>query len=68
MLGLVQAWLGDDRFAGSQLVIVTRGAVAALAGESVADLAGAAAWGLAASAQAEHPGQVMLADTDADAR
>ena len=64
VLGLVQAWLGDDRFAGSQLVIVTRGAVAARAGESVADLAGAAVWGLAASAQAEHPGQVMLADTD----
>ncbi len=64
VLGLVQAWVTDDRFAASQLVIVTRGAVAARAGESVADLAGAAVWGLAASAQAEHPGQVVLADTD----
>ena len=33
VLGLVQAWVADDRFAGSRLVIVTRGAVAALPGE-----------------------------------
>ena len=65
VLGLVQAWVADDRFAGSRLVIVTRGAVAALPGEVMADLAGAAAWGLVASAQAEHPGQVVLADADA---
>ena len=55
VLGLVQRWAADDRFAGSRLVVVTRGAVAALAGEVVADLAGAAVWGLVASAQAEHP-------------
>ena len=61
----MQAWLADERFAGSRLVIVTRGAVAARAGESVADLAGAAVWGLVGSAQAEHPGQVVLADADA---
>ena len=65
VLGLVQRWAADDRFAGSRLVVVTRGAVAALAGEVVADLAGAAVWGLVASAQAEHPGQLVLADTDA---
>src|SRR5580704_14727808 len=65
VLGLLQAWVADDRFAGSRLVIVTRGAVAALAGEVVADLAGAAVWGLVASAQAEHPGQLVLADADA---
>ena len=64
-LGLMQAWVADERFAGSRLVIVTRGAVAARAGESVADLAGAAVWGLVGSAQAEHPGQVVLADADA---
>ena len=63
-LGLVQAWVADGRFAGSRLVIVTRGAVAAWPGESVADLAGAAVWGLVGSAQAEHPGQVVLADAD----
>ena len=65
VLGLVQAWVADDRFASSRLVVVSRGAVAALAGEAVSDLAGAAVWGLVASAQAEHPGQVVLADTDA---
>ncbi len=65
VLGLVQAWVVDDRFAGSRLVVVTRGAVAALAGEAVSDLAGAAVWGLVASGQAEHPGQLVLADTDA---
>src|SRR6202050_4631907 len=65
VLGLVQAWVVDDRFAGSRLVVVTRRAVAALAGEAVSDLAGAAVWGLVASGQAEHPGQLVLADTDA---
>src|ERR1700689_2121303 len=64
VLDLVQAWVAEDRFAGSQLGIVARGAGAARAGEAAADLAGAAVWGLVASAQAEHPGQVMLADTD----
>ncbi|WP_156764178.1 type I polyketide synthase, partial [Mycobacterium sp. E3247] len=45
------------------LVVQTRGAVA-LPGEDVSDLAGAAVWGLVRSAQAEHPGQVVLVDTD----
>ena len=38
---------------------MTHGAVG-LAGEDVADLAGAAVWGLVRSAQAEHPGRVVL--------
>ena len=45
------------------LVVLTRGAVA-LPGEDVSDLAGAAVWGLARSAQAEHPGRVVLVDSD----
>jgi NADPH:quinone reductase-like Zn-dependent oxidoreductase/acyl carrier protein len=45
------------------LVVLTRGAVT-LAGEDVSDLAGAAVWGLARSAQAEHPGRVVLVDSD----
>ncbi len=40
VLGLVREWLAEERFAGSRLVLVTRGAVS---GE---DLAGAAVWGL----------------------
>jgi acyl transferase domain-containing protein/NADPH:quinone reductase-like Zn-dependent oxidoreductase/acyl carrier protein len=45
------------------LVVLTRGAVG-LAGEDVRDLAGAAVWGLVRSAQAEHPGRVILVDSD----
>ena len=37
-----------------------------LAGEDVSDLAAAAVWGLVRSAQAEHPGRIMLLDTDTD--
>nr|AFI57005.1 QmnA1 [Amycolatopsis orientalis] len=54
----------QDRLAGddpAKLVVLTRGAVA-LPGESVEDLAGAAAWGLVRSAQTEHPGRFVLAD------
>ncbi|MGD1241699.1 type I polyketide synthase [Mycobacterium seoulense] len=60
-LGVLQTCLGD---AGSPVLVVqTRGAVA-LAGEDVTDLAGAAVWGLVRSAQAEHPGRVVLIDSD----
>ena len=62
-LGLVQAWLGEERLAGSRLVVLTRGAVAAREGE-VPRVAGAAAWGLVRSAQSEHPGRFVLADVD----
>jgi polyketide synthase 12 len=63
VLKLVQGWLAAEAFAGSVLVVVTSGAVAAGAGER-ADLAGAAAWGLVRSAQSENPGQLVLADVD----
>ncbi|MBM0260026.1 polyketide synthase dehydratase domain-containing protein, partial [Micromonospora sp. 4G55] len=55
VLERVQTWLADDRYARSTLVVVTRGAVA-VADEEAADLAGAAVWGLARSAQSEQPG------------
>ncbi|WP_343980709.1 type I polyketide synthase, partial [Streptosporangium amethystogenes] len=64
VLGLLQAWLADDRFADSRLVLVTRGAVAAGDGEVVADLAAAAVWGLVRSAQSENPGRFVLVDMD----
>ncbi|WP_344840304.1 type I polyketide synthase [Actinocorallia longicatena] len=63
VLGIVQAWLADERHAEARLVIVTRGAVA-LPGEDVEDLAGAAVWGLVRAAQSEHPGRFVLADGD----
>ncbi|WP_431044273.1 type I polyketide synthase [Streptomyces sp. P1-3] len=65
-LGLVQAWLADERFADSRLVLLTSGAVAASVGESVDDLARAAVWGLVRSAQSENPGRFVLVDVDAD--
>src|SRR6516225_9581817 len=61
VLGVLQSWLGGD--GSGVLVVLTRGAVA-LAGEDVSDLAGAAVWGLVRSAQAEHPGRVVLIDSD----
>jgi polyketide synthase 7 len=60
-LGVLQPWLaGDD---AGVLVVLTHGATA-LAGDDVSDLAGAAVWGLVRSAQAEHPGRVVLVDSD----
>ncbi|MCK9896506.1 type I polyketide synthase [Frankia sp. AgB32] len=58
------AWLADERFAASRLVVVTRGAVAADPAGDVADLAGAAVWGLVRSAQSENPGRFVLLDLD----
>ena len=49
----------------ARLVVVTRGAVAAEPGEGVADLAGAAVWGLVRSVQSENPGRLVLADLPA---
>ncbi|MFE2031589.1 type I polyketide synthase, partial [Streptomyces hygroscopicus] len=63
-LALVQEWLGDERFADARLTVLTSGAVATEAAEPVADLAGAAVWGLLRSAQSENPGRFVLVDLD----
>jgi acyl transferase domain-containing protein/thioesterase domain-containing protein/acyl carrier protein len=57
----IQTWLGDGAFDGSQLVVLTRGAVG-----DVQDLVGAAVWGLVRTAQSEHPGRIVLVDLDSD--
>ncbi|MEV7020493.1 SDR family NAD(P)-dependent oxidoreductase, partial [Streptomyces sp. NPDC093991] len=62
-LRTVQDWLAEERCAGSRLVVVTRGAVAA-ADEGVADLAASAVWGLLRSAESENPGRFGLVDLD----
>ncbi|MEU8928207.1 acyltransferase domain-containing protein, partial [Kitasatospora sp. NPDC048545] len=62
-LGLVQEWLAEPRFANARLVFVTRGAVA---GSEVADLAGAAVWGLVRAAESENPGRFVLVDADGE--
>jgi acyl transferase domain-containing protein len=63
VLSLVQAWLAEERLAGTRLLLVTRGAVA-LGEESVRDLVGAAAWGLVRTAQSESNGRFVLLDVD----
>ncbi|HWO18948.1 MAG TPA: SDR family NAD(P)-dependent oxidoreductase, partial [Kofleriaceae bacterium] len=65
-LAEIQAWLADERFASSRLLVLTRSAIAARADEDVADLVHAPVWGLIRSAQSEHPDRsIQLVDTDA---
>ncbi|MFJ4336494.1 type I polyketide synthase [Streptomyces sp. NPDC088935] len=61
VLDMVQRWVGEERLSDSRLVVVTRGAVGASAGEPV-DVRTAPVWGLVRAAQAEHPGRFVLAD------
>jgi polyketide synthase 12 len=56
----MQTWLAEP---SGVSVVVTRGAVA-LPGEHLADLAGATVWGLVRAAQTEHPGRIILVDSD----
>ncbi|WP_116287718.1 type I polyketide synthase, partial [Parafrankia colletiae] len=63
VLALARQWLAETRFGASRLVVVTRGAVAAVAGDDP-DPAAAAVWGLLRSAQLEEPGRFVLVDAD----
>ncbi|OBG30741.1 polyketide synthase, partial [Mycobacterium alsense] len=60
-LGVLQSRLATD--AAGVLVVLTHGAVG-LTDDEVTDPAAAAVWGLVRSAQAEHPGRVVLVDSD----
>ncbi|HET7075723.1 MAG TPA: type I polyketide synthase, partial [Mycobacterium sp.] len=62
VLEVLRSWLARD--GSGMLVVSTRGAVG-MPGEDVTDLAGAAVWGLVRSAQTEHPGRIVLVDSDA---
>ncbi|XVS67905.1 SDR family NAD(P)-dependent oxidoreductase [Actinosynnema sp. CA-299493] len=57
VLDVLRAWLADERFASSRLVVVTRDAAAD-------DLAHAPVWGLVRAARAEHPDRFALVDLD----
>nr|UYV85216.1 polyketide synthase [Streptomyces sp. AJS327] len=63
VLRLVRSWLADERFTATRLVLVTRFAVATDGG-GVADLTGAAVWGLARTVQAEHRDRIVVLDLD----
>ncbi|MFJ6677441.1 SDR family NAD(P)-dependent oxidoreductase, partial [Actinosynnema sp. NPDC091369] len=61
-LELLQGFLAEE--GDTRLVVHTRNALAVAPGDHVDDLDGAAVWGLVRAAQAEHPGRVVLVDTD----
>jgi polyketide synthase 12 len=65
-LALVQAWLAEESLCETRLVVLTRGAVAARAGEEAPGLAAAPVWGLLRTVQAEQPGRVTLVDVDGE--
>ncbi|MFD7028340.1 type I polyketide synthase [Streptomyces sp. NPDC059917] len=65
-LALTQAWLADERFAASRLVLVMRGAVTTGPDDIAPDPAAAAVWGLLRVAQTENPGRFVLVDADVD--
>ncbi|MDI3423855.1 type I polyketide synthase, partial [Streptomyces luteolus] len=46
------------------LLILTHGAISTATNDKITDTAAAAAWGLVRTAQTEHPGHFLLADTD----
>ncbi|MGY0055282.1 SDR family NAD(P)-dependent oxidoreductase [Streptomyces sp. LZ34] len=63
MLELLRQWLADERLLNARLLILTHGAVQVAEGEKP-HLTQAPLWGLIRSAQAEHPGRLVLVDTD----
>ncbi|MEH0845492.1 SDR family NAD(P)-dependent oxidoreductase [Micromonospora sp. CPCC 205711] len=64
VLTAVRAFVVEERFADSRLVVVTHGAVDTGLDAAV-DVRVAPVWGLVRSAQAEQPGRFVLADVDA---
>ncbi|MFJ9697844.1 SDR family NAD(P)-dependent oxidoreductase, partial [Kitasatospora sp. NPDC101183] len=66
LLDELRGWLADERFANSRLLLVTRGATAVRAADPVDGLAQSVVWGLVRTAQTEHPGRLVLLDTDSD--
>ncbi|WP_433859675.1 type I polyketide synthase [Streptomyces kronopolitis] len=66
-LEVAQAWLNEERFAASRLVLCTRDAVADRSGAPVPGLPQSAVWGLIRTAKAENPGRFALLDHDGTA-
>lgn len=59
----LRTWSGQQRFDSSTFLVLTRGAIA-VAADEVAHPVAAAVWELVRSAQSEHPGRIILVDTD----
>ncbi|MCW7989053.1 hypothetical protein XF35_28335, partial [Streptomyces platensis subsp. clarensis] len=66
LLARLQWWLAEERFAGTRLMVLTRGAVSVA--EEPVDLVTAPVWGLVHSTQSEHPDRLVLVDIDDDTR
>nr|BCB14663.1 type I polyketide synthase [Streptomyces spiroverticillatus] len=64
VLRALQEWLADGDAQAGRLVVTTRRAVACPSGEGVPDPSNAAVWGLVRAAREEHPGRIVLVDTD----
>ncbi|WP_234314143.1 type I polyketide synthase, partial [Streptomyces sp. NBRC 109706] len=67
VLDTVTAWLADERYAETRLVVATRGAVTTGDDGELTDLPTAPVWGLLRSAQTEHPGRIVLIDLEPEA-
>ncbi|RNL83541.1 SDR family NAD(P)-dependent oxidoreductase [Halostreptopolyspora alba] len=63
-LTLLQEYLADDALAETRMVVLTRGAVAAVPGDDVPDLAHAPLWGMIRAVQSENPDRFTLVDLD----
>ncbi|MFC9329460.1 SDR family NAD(P)-dependent oxidoreductase [Kitasatospora sp. NPDC057015] len=61
---LLRSWTAVQRLDATRLVLLTRHAVAAGPGDGTVDPAAAAVWGLVRSVQSEHPGRIVLVDTE----
>nr|WP_268240701.1 type I polyketide synthase [Streptomyces camponoticapitis] len=64
VLGQLQEWLADERWASSRLMVLTRSAVSTARGEDVPDLTESGVWGLVRSAQSENRDRITLVDLD----
>ncbi|MDX3646398.1 polyketide synthase dehydratase domain-containing protein, partial [Streptomyces sp. MB09-02B] len=63
-LDVLRPWLADERMADTRLVLVTHGAVTTGPDDPGPAPGYAAVWGLARTAQTEHPDRVVLVDLD----
>lgn len=64
LTAVVRHWLGEPDLDGTTLVVVTRRGVHVLGGDPAPHGPAAAVWGLVRSAQSEHPGRMVIVDTD----